>query len=273
METCSILPQSIDHASNVCEKLFSDFINPHIINSGTKGTIYRVTNKMTGIDTIIKIQLFDDNALNELITGCTLNSLSTDSFVKYIIWFSCKSLPEWAISERIQTSERFNYLFIEMEKADISFDTLLQINASIDIFALLFMLFSIIYALYLARKAFSFSHNDLHANNILLRELDNYVTRSYVLNNTKFTFETKYIPIIIDYDNATLNKNVSSPDSKYLYLIFAALLNNIKGIGSRQRNLYHETLKRYLDKVTSSSDIQDLEDLLFSDIFSGFIDE
>lgn len=271
--TCQGLPPSINYLSSNCEDIFDNFGNAQIISSGTKGTIFKVHNKLINTDTAIKIQLFDENALNELIVGCTLNSLPTDCFVKYTIWFVCKSLPEWGISDTLQISETRNYLFIEMNKVEISIETLVFINASLDIFALLSILFEIIYALYLARKAFLFSHNDLHANNILIQQLDDYTSQSYMVNNTKFTLERKYIPIIIDYDNATMNRDLSSTDTKNLYLTFSFLLNNVKGMGPHQRNLYLNILDQHLNKITSPTDTKSLETALLSDIFSGFIDE
>lgn len=269
---CNELPKSVTYISNNCELLFSIFDNVQVISSGEKGTTFKVYNKMMGIYTAIKIQPFDLNAFNELNIGCALNKLPTECFVKYITWFVCKSLPNWGLSTSLQTSS-ITYLFIEMDKVDVSVAIVILSRISLDYFVFVSIIFEIIYALYLARNIYSFSHNDLHANNILLRELDDYTERFYTLKDKKFELSTKYVPVIIDYDNATLNRIESSTDTHNLYSIFIALLNNIKGMGPQLRNICTSNLNTYLNKISGSNDSKDLEDLLLSDLFSGFITE
>ena len=81
--------------------------------------------------------------------------------------------------------------------------------ASADFNAIDFL--TILYQVYaaLVSVSVSFTHYDLHAENILLSKLPDYIELTYtkgnLLNNTDFKFKTKYIPVIIDYGRAYVN--------------------------------------------------------------------
>ena len=62
------------------------------------------------------------------------------------------------------------------------------------------ILFQVIYSLEVMAK-FKMTHNDLHANNILVMILDEAVVLQYTVDTKTFTVKTKFIPYIFDWDH------------------------------------------------------------------------
>jgi serine/threonine protein kinase len=97
----------------------------------------------------------------------------------------------------------------------------------------LFMTFSLIWFLVMAQKSFSFRHRDLKADNIIMRKInDEQNTKrsklfAFELRVTPqevwyFHFESKAVPVIIDFDFATTTETVDIRDKQVMGTSYTA---------------------------------------------------
>ena len=111
--------------------------------------------------------------------------------------------------------DNFPVIMIGLSKCENTFDNLLNDSKELDIEHYLSALFQIIMILLTLQKAFKFTHNDLHTNNIMYETTDiPYIY--YVFNNIQYKVPT-YGKIfkLIDFGRAivTFNNNVYCSDS------------------------------------------------------------
>ena len=77
------------------------------------------------------------------------------------------------------------------------------------------LMFELLYALMVSRKILGFVHKDLISDNILIKEYNNPISRSYTIYNKHFYVYSKYIPYITDYNNSIISEIVISSGDFY----------------------------------------------------------
>jgi serine/threonine protein kinase len=76
-----------------------------------------------------------------------------------------------------------------------------------------FIAFSLVWFFTMVSQLFGFRHRDLKPDNILLRRTKDYQWFKFNLNNTHyFHFESRLVPVVIDYDFASVNETESTKD-------------------------------------------------------------
>lgn len=75
-----------------------------------------------------------------------------------------------------------------------------------------FCLFSLLWFMHVAQIQFKFRHHDLKPANIMIRKYDQVQNMVFYIDKKDFLFQTKIVPVIIDYDFATLYTSVRRTD-------------------------------------------------------------
>ena len=164
----------------------------------------------------------DYNMIHELVIGFILNTIRnlTPNFMYVWAGFSCnapKKLGPVSFAElRLKNSVKNNYDFDTLCSSNTP-DNLEPIVLSevVDVYStfskffddfflsdpkiVLIVLFQIFASLSIAQDKFRFVHGDLHANNILIKRLDEPTRIVYNLGEREYGIETEFVPIIIDY--------------------------------------------------------------------------
>lgn len=77
----------------------------------------------------------------------------------------------------------------------------------------MFAIFSLIWFLSMAQQAWDFGHHDLKAENIVFRKTEEPRDYNFALDDRSyFHFRSRFVPVIIDYDFATLNVTENALD-------------------------------------------------------------
>lgn len=122
------------------------------------------------------------------------------------------------VQEYIEDGKNFLSYFVGEEKGKIKYK-------SLEFYLILYQIYKPLYDL-----RGKFSHNDLHMNNIMIKELTEDKKKTIEINNEKYT--CKYQPYIIDYGRCffrqTHLQNVK--DSKKFWDSINEELSNLKGI-------------------------------------------
>ncbi len=68
----------------------------------------------------------------------------------------------------------------------------------------LFALFSLLWFFYNTHVRFDLRHHDVKADNIIMREFDEPKIFTFAISDRLFVFESRFVPVVIDYDFATV---------------------------------------------------------------------
>jgi len=111
-----------------------------------------------------------------------------------------------------------NNIYVLFEKIDGTtlHDYIQQIKTEQGFDDVINSVIQIMLSLDIAQKEGQYSHNDLHTDNVMLRNIDNPLTYDYLIGKSKYTMNMNYIATIIDYgmnrfveDNIPLGVTVS----------------------------------------------------------------
>lgn len=72
--------------------------------------------------------------------------------------------------------------------------------------------FSLMWFLAVAQRTFDLGHHDLKAENIVFRELKQPAAFTFTVDGRAVHFKTRFVPVIIDYDRATVNVSLDEHD-------------------------------------------------------------
>lgn len=144
-----------------------------------------------------------------------------------------------------------NVLMTERMKNSMNFHDFIMRQSE---FSVATVLFQILYALTVMEK-FRIMHNDLHFGNILIVEKEENVPMYFDIDGEKFSFETRFIPYIFDWDygyveplgdNPRITKTLCGESgicNRYsprydLYILLCTLFYSIKKRGFNHLNNY-----------------------------------
>jgi hypothetical protein len=136
-------------------------------------------------DIAIKIMPYSKKTEYEVEVACKLNQLAeyTKCFINTIGWFGCRKIPNlW----KNFTGPQDYYLCMVMEEVDGPIDSF-ELTES-DIFGILFDLLN---AIYIARKLFKYSHNDIHVKNIMVNKRRRFTPKLIDQGNASFGIDRK----------------------------------------------------------------------------------
>lgn len=102
----------------------------------------------------------------------------------------------------------------------ISFTTFLKDIPDFDSLGKIVLMIFI--SLAIAYEEVGFTHYDLHANNIIIRELPEEKTFEFVHQNKSYVVKTKYLPVIIDYGLSTVKNVFNIQQTTLLFTHFDA---------------------------------------------------
>lgn len=91
------------------------------------------------------------------------------------------------------------------------------------------VLLQLINALRVAHRELGFVHEDLHANNVLIRDLGSPVYVPFLYNNRTYFLKTRYIPVMIDYGRSRMVFKLDRADVERI------LGRTLKGHGEKVR--------------------------------------
>lgn len=191
----------------------------------------------------------------ELRVSCAVSSLVqrglTLSFLTLRGWFICgpPKNPVWTQikpESGIDIWEESNLMYLDMEKADLSLDDIIQGSGEIDMNDFLCISFEIIYALIVGKKEFKLVHGDIHLSNILVKYVKQSLPRIYEINGRLYRANSIYLPLISDFGTSTILKEVDyDPDINgvvsTLNLLYTYVHN--KGKPLELQKLYGQTLQ------------------------------
>ena len=139
--------------------------------------------KKTNSETIVK----------EYYIGQIINTLQCPCFVFTFNLYSLQT--KYLITEYVKGKTLHQYISSEEFNID-------------ELFTILSILFL---SLHIAYSRIGLVHNDFHTNNIILKEIDKPI---YIyFNNKKYTFQCRYLPVIIDFGLSHVN-NYEAPRSE-----------------------------------------------------------
>lgn len=213
--------------------------------------VAKVVDKETDEICVLRIfYYFEDESdrLSEIEIGCLMepmtiytNSVAIPSYwaiVDGIVFLSEYFRPKISVNKSVLFTMPLFVSSLEFQLKNLS-------NAEIkDI------LFEIIIALIIFKRN-NISHYDLHAGNILLKNMDSY--RLYNINEQPFLVKSKYMPVIIDFDMAQIH----SGDTLSYTGLFADDWNDI-------RKIFYRIMTTEDKEKMSHSD----ESIVFSPIFT-----
>lgn len=197
-----------------------------------------VSNPRRDIDNVFVIKTVrdrtEDDLFHEYFIGYFLNELREiiPNFVKTFAQFKCppvaldKNRKVVSLCDRNATGGRsgkfddVNFLVIENLAPSITLYKYLE-TATIEQFAQMF--FQVIWALREAQRLFQFAHNDLHAENVLVRRLaDKEFYIPYTIEGQEYLLLTDGVATIIDFGRSriTVEGKDYGADGLELYGIF-----------------------------------------------------
>jgi len=224
----------IEECENVISKIYK--FNKIISLSGTTGIVLEIEDSDKN-KYALKISNYREDTIREIKIGCELSYLIqlqyTDLFVTPIYWSNCigsiydisKASNADDFEDQIDNvSVSTNSALIIMPLASYDFTHMVN-EKSLTVNEFISIMFELLYSLIISRKILGFSHNDLRADNILIKEVDENISRTYKINNYQFYISSKYIPYITDYNTSTLsNEKINSTDFFAIISLFKTYL-------------------------------------------------
>ena len=197
------------------------FIDIDNIESSLNSEIY-ISKILSNIKVIIKVsikQIDIGDILREYFIGLQINKL------RYIIPNYVYTLGS-NLNLNLKESENKFICFEHVEGRTLRqllTDNKLTFNEFVDIFG------QILLALEIGQRNMNFCHYDLHANNIICKEIKQY-TYKIPINDKLYTVKTKkYLPVIIDFGLSSVkykNKTIGSYDFPH-YGMYNYLLSGV----------------------------------------------
>lgn len=243
IKSCQVLPSPDINVNSNCLDLFGqDFILVKILGQPSSfGIVYQVKNHAHA-QFALKVTAFVPTTIHELQVNCQISTTILDptyslSFIRLHEWFVCtQPPPQWRLRQppRIySTIWEQRLLYYLMELAD---GTLESLQIPLNEYDIKCMMFELLYALAVGRKLLSFSHNDIKADNILIKTSPS--KRIYTLNGAKYICNTPYLPLFGDFG---LSKTNNDPDinTDDIFDLYATIANFIEEY-DLDENFVHE---------------------------------
>ncbi len=264
-------------------KTFDDFTNIISINNNEHNFIYQKPNSKSpsiifkgfwnGVPCYFKIfssthkgLLYEQYLYNYIKTRQT-EPLLQDNFVKVLDLFKMNKKEKDVFSSYIKSkvsdidrvlgilNRTDNICFIVTE--DIGgkgyFDFIFNKRQQLDINLLKETIFEIIYSIYLLNTHLKIVHNDLHFDNILIKEESKPTIKEYIINGKRYSKPRKYKICIYDFDKSYM-ENVSNLTISKIPYINKGLIENIEkgkdtlGVGKLFKlDLLDNVIKNNLD--------------------------
>ena len=210
-----IYMKAILYLFNFLLKEINVFEDTYILKTSPNSQIY-ISTVLSKVKVIIKLNLdqkYIEDILKEYIIGLKINNL------RYII-------PNYVytIGSKIDKGSQKNYICFEYIEGytlkKLLIDNKLTFVEFIEIFC------QILLVLEIGQREMSFCHYDLHAENIMCKEVNNY-KYTIPINDKLYKVQTKkYLPMILDFGLSTIkydNKSIGSYDfpeyGMYNYLL------------------------------------------------------
>lgn len=199
---------------NSTTRLLARYEVIRVLGAGNYGVTYEARDVAT--EKIVAVKIAKGGHMEDVLDVCNrLNGISGDSPV-FVYTYGYHVVSGWPLQWRVMVKEwpkhmprdaRDPFIVCLMQRGDRPIT-----DATIDWTdsELRLVTWMIIHGIYTAKKAFGFQHQDLHKKNILLREVGlrektrfRFQDRSYLIQ------DTRYLPMIIDFDLARYKPNGS----------------------------------------------------------------
>jgi hypothetical protein len=122
------------------------------------------------------------------------------------------------------------------------------------------LLFELLYAIYIARKLFKYSHGDIHAGNVMY----NYYRKrkTFQIDDREFTFNGRFTPKFIDYGEASFGIDRKSHDLLEIEQMIYEIWDIDEEDGPIRQFFLHAEWKKGV--ISQSSNYQIVADILLS---------
>jgi hypothetical protein len=115
--------------------------------------------------------------------------------------FSSTSNPELSTSKINLNKHMFSLLLTQVQTETSLYEWLIQSEVSrSNLLKIVYQIATAVYAMTLSKT----THNDLHSNNVLIQTLSKPKTVTYRYLGRVVTFRTRFIPLIYDFDRASV---------------------------------------------------------------------
>ena len=272
LNPCSEVPTFDTPSGEGCvNELANEYKFSRILGKGEEGGIVFEVIKDQHV-MAVKVRDFDEASIKEVETQCMLNSMrnKTGVFAKAYGWQVCDELPSQWSRYLPNTIDIDDPLFIFMEKTIKEWK---DVNLEPEEYkAILFLL---IHGLYVARKAFGFSHDDIHTENVMLQPASGTVSVQ-IENGPSFAIPgLRFVPKLIDFGLSLTGKE-EEEDSEEEDGLFASGPTPSTDMGSIAL-IYSGKFKSFFDsrefaiaRQSGQTDYGALETLLRMDLFKEY---
>lgn len=192
-----ILSMPLTYEKSIYERLQIWLKNPRYIYIKTSGII--ITLSIDNSVPVFILKTFDEDEYN---TGKQLNILRYNNICPGVLYTYNKLensiLPVNLLDNKIMWINNYKYDMFLLEYIEGKTISDSYTNNEIDWYIIFLQLITTLWTI---NHHFKRIHFDLHSNNIIIRKLDNY---EFILYKTPIGdkwIKTKYIPVIIDYED------------------------------------------------------------------------
>lgn len=262
IHTCNDTPDITDIYNSECLELFNTqyYFVRQIGDFSAYGIVYEIKNYHSGERLALKVTALNKYSISELHIICNIlkNIIQpeyTPCFIDIKNWFLCSSPPtNWEvkhISPILRNSWHSTLLYFTMSLADTTLQNLMIPITPYDIICITFELY---YALAVARYKLGFFHEDIKADNILIKTV-NY-ERRYKIGSNMYYINSPYLPLFSDFGTSSINVQPTiSVNTEHEYGFNIDDVLNF----SDTKNLL-ETLINYINEYIDTNDdfIQDI---------------
>jgi hypothetical protein len=221
LHPCSELPEYKDEYISNNDQQCLDFIerNYHFIQPKGYGGfgatfLIRHSNKE---QLVLKMTKYNDDAVDEIRASCFVNNLIEHSscFIRTFGWIVCDNMPnEWRTKiiidkpnlEWVKSNDPIMYMLMEEVPDSWKNYSIILLD-----YEIVMILFEILHALYIGRKLYKYSHNDLfNGKNIMLLSTSDSSTKK-ILNIENYSFTLigwRWTPKFIDHGQTTYHDEI-----------------------------------------------------------------
>lgn len=198
LRECPFIDADIDQSC--LDYIERTFVFIKVKGTGSHGVVIQLSKQR-----VLKIITYDHHAKQEINVACKVNQLleHSDCFIRTYGWISCHRLPQDWI-ERIGAYGNMwpQYpIFMCILMEEVPYDKISLLEE--DVFMLLFEL---LHAIYIARKLYKYSHNDIHDENIMFALAPSPVKAFHVEDQTFTLVNRKFVPKLIDQGRASFGE-------------------------------------------------------------------
>ena len=215
--TCDVSPHITDTYNSQCLDIFETqyYFVRQIGDFSAYGIVYEIKTYNTGERLALKVTALNKYSISELNIICNilkyiLYPQYTPCFIDIKNWFLCTSPPTtWEIkhiSPILRNAWNSTLLYFTMSLADTTLKHLMIPITSYDITCIIFELY---YALAVARHTLKFFHEDIKADNILIKTV-NYERRYNIGSNTYY-INSPYLPLFSDFGTSSIGVQQNIP--------------------------------------------------------------